>query len=138
MFLTGGDHYVAIYEELQTWCWCGGDISCDTLRGETATSEIIFKLDVKIVMIIKIAPNSADVDVPVIIIPSSVTIPSSPLDPAQPSAPRYQVPVECTKCAVFDACFYTFLESIAFVADLICSKLYGTANDSKQTNDKTC
>ena len=103
-----------------------GDISCDTLRGETAALEIIFKLDVKIVMIIKIAPNSADVDVPVII-PSSVTIPSSlssPLDPAQASAPRYQVPVECTKRAVFDACFYTFLESIAFVAaDLICSKL---------------
>ena len=85
-----------------------GDISCDTLRGETATLEIIFKLDVKIVMIIKIAPNSADVDVPVIIIPSSVTIPaspSSPLVPAQASAPRYQVTVECTKCAVFDASF---------------------------------
>ena len=88
-----------------------GDISCDTLRGETATLEIIFKLDVKIVMIIKIAPNSADVDVSGII-PSSVTIPSSPLVPAQASAPRYQVPVECTKCAVFDACFYTFLESM--------------------------
>ena len=103
-----------------------GDISCDTLRGETAALEIIFKLDVKIVMIIKIAPNSADVDVPVIIIPSSVTIPSSlssPLVPAQASAPRYQVPVKCTKCAVFDASFYVFLESVAFVADLICSKL---------------
>ena len=112
--MTGGDHYVAIYEELQTLCWCEGDISCDTLRGETGALEIIFKLDVKIVMIIKIAPNSADVDVPVII-PSSVTIPSSPsspLYPAQASAPRYQVPVKCTKCAVFDASFYTFLESM--------------------------
>ena len=34
------------------------------------------------------------------------------ISPSQASAPRYQVPGKCTKCAAFDASFYTFLESM--------------------------